>query len=151
MSPGAASDCIPQLRNVARRSVHESRNALNGLVVNLEVVRSRLARSGDYEDLLAFAEHAAAQGEASVQITEGLGALLSLILGSVDGNGMLRCSASVSPATLRFDLEPDAADRVIPALTLLGKTAGFTAETSGSHTVILSIPEHSSTEQKSHA
>lgn len=150
MSSGAASDCIPQLRNVARRSVHESRNALNGLVVNLEVVRSRLARSGDHEDLLAFAEHAAAQGEASVQITEGLGALLSLILGSVDEGGVLRCSTSASPATLRFELEPGAAERVVPALTLLGKVAGFTAETSDSHTVILSFPERGSTEQKTH-
>jgi hypothetical protein len=122
---------------------------LNGLVVNLEVVRSRLARSGD-KDLLAFAENAAAQGEASVQITEGLGALLSLILGSVDGSGVLRCSTSVSPATLRFELEPGAAERMVPALTLLGKAAGFTAETSGSHTVILSFPERGSTEQKSH-
>jgi hypothetical protein len=150
MSPGAASDCIPQLRNVARRSVHESRNALNGLVVNLEVVRSRLARSGDPEDLLAFAEHAAAQGEASVQITEGLGALLSLILGSVDASGVLRCTTSASPATLRFELEPGVAERVVPTLTLLGKTAGFTAETSDSHTVILSFPERGSTEQKTH-
>lgn len=152
MSSGAASDCIPQLRNVARRSVHESRNALNGLVVNLEVVRSRLARSGDYEDLLAFAEHAAAQGEASVQITEGLGALLSLILGSLDEHGVLH-STFVSPATLQFELEPGVAERVVPALTVLGKAAGFTAETSDSHTVILSFlerGERGSTEQKSH-
>ena len=149
IGPGATSDCVPQLRNVARRSVHESRNALNGLVVNLEVVRSRLARFGDYEDLLAFAEHAAAQGEASVQITEGLGALLSLILGSVDGSGVLRCT-SVSPASLRFEVEPGAAERVVPALTLLGKVAGFAAETSDSRTVILSFPELGSTEQKSH-
>jgi hypothetical protein len=126
---------------------------LNGLVVNLEVVRSRLARSGGYEDLLDFAEHAAAQGEAAVRITEGLGSLLSLILGSVDESGVLRCSTSVAPATLRFELEPGAAERVLPALTLLGKAAGFTAETSDSHTVILSFPELGepvSAEQKSH-
>lgn len=147
---GATSDCVPQLRNVARRSVHESRNALNGLVVNLEVVRSRLARSGDYEDLLAFAEQAAAQGETSVQITEGIGALLSLILGSVDGSRVLRCSAATSPGTLRFELEPGVAERVVPALALLGKTVGFTVETSGAETVIFSFPEQSSTEHKSH-
>jgi len=149
IGPGAASDCVPQLRNVARRSVHESRNALNGLVVNLEVVRSRLARSGD-KDLLAFAEDAAAQGEMSVQITEGLGALLSLIVGSVDGSGALRCSTSASPGTLTFELEPGVAERVVPALTLLGKAIGFTAETSGAETVILSFPEPRSTEHQSH-
>ena len=150
IGPGATSDCVPQLRNVARRSVHESRNALNGLVVNLEVVRSRLARSGDYEDLLAFAEHAVAQGETSVQITEGIGALLSLILGSVDGSRVLRCSTSASPATLRFELEAGVAERVVPALALLGKTVGFTVETSGAEAVILSFPEQSSTEHTQH-
>lgn len=149
IGPGATSDCVPQLRNVARRSVHESRNALNGLAVNLEVVRSRLARAGD-NDLLAFAEHAAAQGETSIQITEGLGALLSLIVGSVDGSGVLRCSASASPATLRFELEPGVAERVGPALALLGKTVGFTVEMSGAETVIFSFPEPRSTEHKQH-
>ena len=123
---------------------------MNGLVVNLEVVRSRLARSGDYEDLLAFAEHAAAQGETSVQITEGIGALLSLILGSIDERRVLRCSTSASPATLRFVLDPGVAERVVPALALLGKTVGFTVETSDAETVILSFPEQSSTEHKPH-
>jgi hypothetical protein len=122
---------------------------LNGLVVNLEVVRSRLARSGD-KDLLGFAEDAAAQGELSVQITEGLGALLTLILGSVDGGKVLRCSTSASPATLRFELESGVAERVIPALTMLGRTVGFTVETSGGETVILSFPEPRSTEHKQH-
>lgn len=149
IGPGATSDCVPQLRNFARRSLHESRNALNGLVVNLEVVRSRLARSGD-EELLAFAEDAAAQGEMSVQITEGMGALLTLILGSVDGGRVLRCSTSASPATLTFELEPGVAERVVPALTLLGRTVGFTIETSGAETVILSFPEPRSTEHKQH-
>jgi len=131
--------------------VHESRNALNGLVVNLEVVRSRLARAGDEKDLLTFAEQAAAQGEESVKLTEAVGALLSLILGSVDDSGRLRCSrASAAPAAIRFDVEPGVAERVLPRLEALGKTIGFTAETSGSETVILSFPEHSSAESKKH-
>ena len=91
-----------------------------------------------------------AQGETSVQITEGIGALLSLILGSVDGSGVLRCSASASPATLRFGLDAGLAERVVPALTALGKVVGFTAETSGAETVILSFPEPSSTEHPTH-
>ena len=37
-------DWLPQLRGLVGGSAHETRNALNGLVVNLEVVRSRLAR-----------------------------------------------------------------------------------------------------------
>ncbi|HYN82741.1 MAG TPA: hypothetical protein VES88_14730 [Gemmatimonadaceae bacterium] len=151
LGPRAASDCGPQLRTIARRSVHESRNALNGLVVNVEVVRSRLARSGNNEDVLAFAESAAAQGEASVRMTEGVGALLSLIVGAIDAGGRLRCSAvSTSPETLRFELEPGIAERVLPSLTVLGMAVGFSAETSDAETVILSFPEPSSAANKKH-
>jgi hypothetical protein len=124
---------------------------LNGLVVNLEVVRSRLSHSGDEADVLVFAEQAAAQGEESVQITEAVGALLALIVGSVDGGGRLRCSsASTAPAAIRFDLEPGVAERVLPGLRVLGKSVGFTAETSGAETVILSFPDISSAESKKH-
>jgi len=140
---------MAQLRSVARRSVHQSRNALNGLVVNLEVVRSRLARSGDEAKVLAFAEQAAAQGEQSVQLTEALAALLSLIVGSIDRTGKLRCSTALAaPAAIRFDLEPGVAERVLPGLRVLGTSVGFTAETSGAETVILSFPELSSTESR---
>jgi hypothetical protein len=125
--------------------VHESRNALNGLVVNLEVVRSRLARSNDESNVLTFAEQAAAQGEESVRRSEAVAALLSLIIGSVDASGRLRCGpASAGSSALRFDLEPGVAERVLPGLEVLGKSVGFTAETSGAETVILSFPESSS-------
>lgn len=131
--------------------MHESRNALNGLVVNLEVVRSRLARADHKQDVLAFAEQAASQGEESVKLTEAVGALLSLVLGSVDGNGRLRCSRiSAHPEAIRFELEPGIAERVLPGLEALGRKTGFMAETSGSETVILSFPEHSSAESKKH-
>jgi hypothetical protein len=132
-----------------RRSVHESRNALNGLVVNLEVVRSRVARSRDEPEVLTFAEQAVAQGEQSVQLTEAVAALLSLIVGSVDKTGRLRCSNILAtPAAIRFEVESGVAERVIPGLRVLGKSVGFTAETSGAETVILSFPELSSTESK---
>ncbi len=145
----APADCVAQLRNVVRHSVHESRNALNGLVVNLEVVRSRLSRAGDEAEVLAFAEQAALQGEESVRLTEAVGALLALIVGSVDGGGRLRCSASsTAPTAIRFDLEPGVAERVLPGLRTLGKSVGFTAETFGAETVILSFPDSSSAESK---
>lgn len=131
--------------------MHESRNALNGLVVNLEVVRSRLTRSRSDEDVLTFAEQAVAQSEESVKLTEAVGALLSLILGSVDEGGRLRCSrVPTTSAAIRFDLDPGVAARVIPGLEALGRTLHFTAEASGAETVILSFPEHSSAESKKH-
>ena len=129
--------------------MHESRNALNGLVVNLEVVRSRLARADDRQNVMTFAEQAAEQSEESVKLTEGVGALLSLVLGSVDDTGRLRCSrVSAGLEEIRLEVEAGVAERVLPGLEALGKKTGFMAEMSGAEAVILSFPEHSSAESR---
>lgn len=124
-------DWLPRLREVIRGSAHETRNALNGVVVNLEVVRSRLARAaGGSEDILPFAEQAIAQAEESVKLNEAVGSLLLLISGAVDSNGDLRCACTAGePSGLRFEVDRDTADRVLPGLRTLGQSLGFGAET----------------------
>ena len=93
-------DWLPRLREVIRGSAHETRNALNGLVVNLEVVRSRLARAADGSpEILPFAEQAMGQAEESVKLNEAVGSLLLLISGAVDSNGLLHCAQA--PASRR--------------------------------------------------
>jgi hypothetical protein len=150
LAAAGSPEWLPRLREVIRGSTHEMRNALNGLVVNLEVVRSRLARSGDGEGLLSFAEQSAAQAEEAVRLNEGVGALLSLMAGSVDGNGQLRC-ASVTGASsgIRFDADSSTAERVLPAIRSLGMAVGFSAETHDG-AVILTFRQKSSAEFKEH-
>jgi len=113
-------------------------------VVNLEVVRSRLERSGGQPSVLSFAEQARAQSEESVRLNESVAALLSLIVGSIDAGGKLRC-ALTAPASsaMRFEVEPGTAERVLPGLQTLGKTIGFSVERHDS-AVILSFPRTSS-------
>jgi hypothetical protein len=131
-----------------RGSVHELRNALNGLVVNLEVVRSRLARAGSDDGLLSFAEQATDQAEESVALNEGVGGLLSLIMASVDASGRLRCARSAPPASgIRFDVDISTAERVLPGLRRLGQSAGFSVEIDEA-AVILTFPQTSSEEFK---
>ncbi|HYS69356.1 MAG TPA: hypothetical protein VEM14_03895, partial [Gemmatimonadaceae bacterium] len=70
------------VREIIRRAGHELRNALNGVAVNVEVVRSRLGREGSPLDLTSFAERASAQvGEASA-LADGLLALVGPLLAS---------------------------------------------------------------------
>lgn len=61
---------------IASRAAHEVRNALNGVAVNLEVVRSRSEREGMAMDAVArFASAAGTQFEELSRLTEALLAL----------------------------------------------------------------------------
>ncbi len=144
-------DWLPQLTEVIRGSAHETRNTLNGVVVNLEVVRSRLARAaGDSQDVLPFAEQAMAQAEESVKLNEAVGSLLLLISAAVDSNGELRCTSTAGESPgLRIEVDRGTADRVLPGLRTLGQALGFVAETHGG-AVILTFRQNSRTAFKGH-
>jgi hypothetical protein len=141
------SDWLAGLRSIVRGSVHETRNALNGLVVNLEVVRSRLARAApavsEKDEVLSFAEQAASQAEAAAKLSEGVGALLALIAASADEKGRLHCTSGVDASTIRFEVDKATAERLVPRLDALGARAGFGAENDG-RAVILRFPNTSS-------
>ncbi len=67
---------LAELQAIADGVGHELRNALNGVSVNLEVVRSRSAREGAAAATLgSFAEAAATQLELVIAMTEALVAL----------------------------------------------------------------------------
>ena len=138
---------LPRLKSVIRGSAHETRNVLNGLVVNLEVVRTRLARAADGSpEILPFAEQAMGQAEESAKLNEAVGSLLLLVSGAVDSNGLMHCTQGEGELqNLRFEVDRATADRVLPGLRILGTALGFSAETHGG-TVILTFPQGSSTE-----
>jgi|GEM_PF-536461 hypothetical protein len=146
--PGTGDpDWLPRLKAVIRGSTHESRNALNGLVVNLEVVRSRLARAADgAPDVLPFAEQAMGQTEELVKLNEAIGSLLALISGAIGPDGRLSCVQSAGePSRLRFEVDRTTAERAVRGLQTLGGALGFSAETDGG-AVILTFPQDISTE-----
>lgn len=82
-SPAGSADGAPgsglwlgTLQRIAARAAHEVKNSLNGVAVNLEVVRSRTARAGQTTDAVArFADSAAEQFE---RVSEQADALLTL-------------------------------------------------------------------------
>ena len=79
------------VREILRRAGHELRNALNGVAVNVEVVRSRADREGSPKELAPFAERASAQvGEAS-GLTDGLLAFVASVL-TAQAAGTLKTS-----------------------------------------------------------
>lgn len=64
---------LAELQRLTDGAAHELRNALNGVAVNLEVVRSRAARAGTAADTLgSFAGAAADQLDQVIAMTEAL-------------------------------------------------------------------------------
>lgn len=93
---------VPVLRDFARTSGHELRNALNALVVNLEVVRSRPDAVDDSVRL--FVQQAVDQAEDSVRLAEGTISLLNTIVRAIDSTGTLRAEAA-EPGGVRLGSE----------------------------------------------
>lgn len=137
---------MPVVRGVADRSAHEVRNALNGMVVNLEVVRSRFAGAeAGLGPAALFLEQAIGQSEESVRLVEPSLALLDLLLGAVDARGEIQCEL-LTDCTVRFRTSETEAARVVRSLQPLASRAGVGVETDGP-AVILTISPRSSAEE----
>lgn len=136
--PGDLPPWFPVLRDVARASGHELRNALNALLVNLEVVRSR---APDDESVGSFIRQAVEQSEEAARLAEGTIALLNLLVGAI-GDGRASQIRSAGPRGARIEATEAEAQRVVRALDALARRTGLDANASVS-AVILSIPESS--------
>jgi signal transduction histidine kinase len=117
---------------------HELRNALNGLLVNLEVVRSMAQASGFIAE--PFMTQALKQSEESARLAEAAVAMMRLIAGSI-GDGDRVSWASAKPGQIGFETGA-AAEAIMAALQPLADRGVLSVETSGS-TVILRIAEES--------
>ncbi len=131
---------VPVLRKVARASGHELRNALNSVVVNLEVVRSR-SESGN-PAVQPFIAQAVQQSEESARLAESTIALLNLVVSAVSDDPDVRFD-SVGSRGVRIECEAGDSDRVVRALEPMTLRSAFSAGTDGS-AVILTIPDTSS-------
>jgi len=137
-------DWLPVLRDLSRNAGHELRNALNALVVNLEVVRSR----SDPKDAKVhpFVMQAVDQAEESVRIAEGTIALINLVVNAVDSEGRLALQY-VLPRGASIRSTQGEADRATRAMQHLASRAGGSVE-SGDAAVILSIPDKAREKQE---
>jgi hypothetical protein len=91
----AKADALDIVREIIRRAGHEIRNALSGVAVNVEVVRSRVARQGPATEIATFAERAGAQIREATALTNGLLSLVGMVL-EAEARGTLRSAAGAS-------------------------------------------------------
>lgn len=126
------------MREVADRTGHELRNALNGLIVNLEVVRGGFSSVPSDAPMTApFLAQAVSQAEESAHLAEATLALLNLVLGATGENGKFHCK-SISADSIRVASAVDEVDRVVQRLGPLSGRAGVQSE-AGDSAVILTV------------
>lgn len=99
-SPSTDALWLETLHRIIERAAHELKGAMNGVSVNLEVVRSRSAKAGNPASAVAsFAESAATQFDAVIAMTEAMLALSRSAKGPVDvGTTVRRIEALLGPA-----------------------------------------------------
>lgn len=126
------------VREILRRAGHELRNALNGVAVNVEVVRSRADREGSPKELASFAERASAQvGEASA-LTDGLLAFVGSIV-AAQADGTLKTTGDGGAGSrIELMIYGDRSAGIVSEVERLTSRIGVGVEQRG-HRVILSV------------
>ncbi|HEX6628869.1 MAG TPA: hypothetical protein VF105_13015 [Gemmatimonadaceae bacterium] len=121
-----------------RRAGHEIRNALSGVAVNLEVVRSRCSRDPISGEVVSFADRARLQIAEATVLTNGL---LALVSAAVAGrNDAKATSARDGGISAEFALNPDAS-AVMSDIQQLASAIGITVEQRGSNVILQVLPE----------
>jgi len=128
------------VREIIRRAGHEIRNALNGIAVNVEVVRSRSGSERAATDLTSFAERASAQvGEASA-LTDGLLALVSSLMTALAA-GTLKTSRHGAGSRIELMIYGDKTAGVVSAIERLTSRVGVGIEQDDERVILTILPE----------
>jgi signal transduction histidine kinase len=128
------------VREIIRRAGHEIRNALNGIAVNVEVVRSRSGSERATKDLTSFAERASAQvGEASA-LTDGLLALVNSLLAAMAA-GTLKTSRHGAGSRIELMIYGDKRASVLSDIERLTSRVGVGIERDDERVILTILPE----------
>jgi signal transduction histidine kinase len=121
------------LATISRRASHEVRNALNGVAVNIEVVRSRLGRPGaDLKELQTFADRASSDSELAASLTSGLSDLTRLLGRAATAEGTASMDTAKGSTTIRVPVCASDDSGVSPDLQALATRMGVSIKLDGS-------------------
>jgi hypothetical protein len=145
--PRAGADALEILREIVRRAGHETRNALNGVAVNVEVVRSRVARAAVNPDLADFAERASSQIGVASALNDALLKLVRLVLEGHARGDVRGQSRPDGGSLLELMLYGDPALSFVSDIEPLARRIGATVE-QGDRSVILRLSPQDSSHSK---
>jgi hypothetical protein len=136
-----ATEAPPAVREILRRAGHELRNALNGVSVNVEVVRSRADREGSPKELASFAERASAQvGEASA-LTDGLLAFVGSVLTSQAAGTLKATGDGGAGSRIELMIYGERSAGVMSDIERLTSRIGVGVEQRGQRVILTILPE----------
>jgi hypothetical protein len=142
----AKAAALEIVREIVRRAGHEIRNALSGVAVNVEVVRSRVAREGSATEIASFAERAGAQIGDATALTNGLLSLVGAVLAAEARGTVPSASPGNGGSRLELMIYGDRASVLVSDIKHLADRIGVGVE-QGAKRVILTL----SPEGKSHS
>jgi hypothetical protein len=123
-----------------RRAGHELRNALSGVALNVEVVRSR-AGHRPAEELTSFAERASGQVDEASKLTEGLLALVSSVLAAQAAGTLKEPGGHGAGSRIELMIYGDAAAAVVSDIGYLASRIGVGVEQHGPSVILTILPE----------
>ena len=128
------------VREIIRRAGHEIRNALNGVAINVEVVRSRSGREGSARDLASFADHASAQIREASVLADGLLAFVNAVL-EAQSSGTLKTSGRGGEARIELMIYGDPAAGLVSDIERLASRIGVGVEEHDHRVILRILPE----------
>jgi hypothetical protein len=138
---GSGNGALEVVREITRRGGHEIRNALNGVAVNAEVVRSRTQQFAGAGEIVPFAERAVLQVGVANVLTEGLLALMAAVL-AAQADGTLRVLPGHGARTqIELMIYGQTADAVVFAIKRFAQMIGVAVEHSGERVILTLSPE----------
>jgi signal transduction histidine kinase len=137
----AKADALEIVGEIIRRASHEIRNALSGVAVNVEVVRSRVAREGAATEVASFAERAGAQIVEATALTNGLLALVRFVL-AAEAKGTLRPAPGAGGGSrIELMIYGDRASVLVSDIKHLADRIGVGIEQGGKRVILTVSPQ----------
>ena len=143
-SARAKADALEIVREIIRRAGHEIRNALNGVAVNVEVVRSRVSREGAATEVASFAERAGSQIGEATALTNGLLALVGSVLAAEAQGTLSSARGSGGGSRIELMIYGDRASVVVSDIKRLGDRIGVGVEQRAARVILTVTPEGNS-------
>lgn len=135
-------DAISIVREIIRRSGHEIRNALNGVAVNVEVVRSRSGREGSAAGTVdAFAQRAADGAVMATELTNGALAIIDVVLAATAGGTLSAKSGYGNASEIEVMIYGDRAAFFVSETRRLAGEIGVSVEQKEQAVILRVLPE----------
>jgi len=135
------TDALELVGEITRRAGHEIRNALSGVAVNVEVVKSRAARGDGADALAPFADRAALQVGVASALTDGLLGLVGSVL-AAQADGKLRTlPAAGAGSRIELKVYGDRASVILSNIKHLADHIGVAVEEHAERVILTVSPE----------